>query len=93
LIEGQVIETYRLKERSIIILDVPALQCQSCGEQWLLHDTLKQIDTILDRIGNDRDFMNPFNAKEPILIKYEHPFDAFLTTVILPKAKRKKTAA
>lgn len=34
--------------KPVVITNVPALVCDECGEEWLEHDTMQQIEQVLE---------------------------------------------
>jgi len=52
--EGKTIMPYELgNERVIVILDVPALVCDQCGDVFVEISVVKNIELILDKVKRD----------------------------------------
>jgi YgiT-type zinc finger domain-containing protein len=52
--EGKTILPYELgKEQVIVLLDVPALICEQCGDEFVDINVTRNIEKILDKVKSD----------------------------------------
>ena len=52
--EGKTILPYELdNERVIVLLDVPALICEQCGDEFVDINVTRNIEKILDKVKSD----------------------------------------